>query len=430
MTLQEIFQRILRAHWVVITVCALVPVVLVVGLEQRHSPAWTGSVRIQVVSASPVSTTEADAVSSRVLALATTPTLVSKALAAAGLTDDAGEVARHQVTATRLGESPVVDVSVTASSPSRARALSSALVEQVVTFLNNGSRPALDDRLAALGSDIARAEAQRVAMTDHITLTTSPVERQALVVRIGAVENRINQLSAQRSALLQTKLSADQAVVIDGDNPEVAQVPSGLVPRAALALVLGLVVGLALAVLLETLAPRLAGIRALARSLAAPVLGRTDQNTDDLASTMTMTARRQGVETVVLMGIDARDEGIAATLLGHLPKATDPPATKAAVKPAARTAAKKTPVKTGGPSARPRNGQQAQPPNDPFVTTPISFSSLAGLTPEAERTAGVVVVSSGSCRVRDVDQLQDRLAALRWPVIGIVEVTHRAPVGA
>ena len=202
-----------------------------------------------------------------------------------------------------------------------------------------------------------------------------------------------------------------------------------LVPRAALALVLGLLVGLALAVLLETLAPRLAGIRALGRTLAAPILGRTDQSPTELASTMTLAARRQGVETVVVMGVDARDDGVAVTLLGRLPKAgsettsetaaetTPVPGKKAPVKASAST--KPTPG-----SGRPRNGQSRQPVRDPFTTAEIGFSSLTALSPESERTAGVVVVSTGTCHVRDVDNLQDRLTALRWPVIGIVQVTH------
>ncbi len=424
MTLQEIFQRIIRAHWVAISVCTLLPVLLVLGLETRHNTEWTGSVRVQVDSAAPVSTTEADAVSSRVLALATTPNLVSQALSDAGIKENAGTVARHDVSATRLGESPVVEVTVTSSTARDARALAASLVEHVVSFMNDGSRPALDKQLTTLQDGLASATDQRTALTNRLAVTASLNQRKVLNVRIRALDQQISQLSTQRSALLQTKLSVDQAVVIDGDNPVVSQVPSGLLPRMALALVLGLVIGLALAVLLETLAPRLAGIRALARSLAAPVLGRTDQSAAELGAAMTLTARRQGVETVVLLGVDARDSSVATALLGRLPKpgSTQVPANpggSSPAGPAARGGAKFT-----APAGRPRNPQrQQQQVTDPFTVTEIAFSSLDGLTPEAERTAGVVVVSTGSCHVRDVDNLQDRLTALRWPVIGIVQVT-------
>ena len=294
----------------------------------------------------------------------------------------------------------------------------------MVSFMNDGSRPALDKQLTTLQDGLASATDQRTALTNRLAVTASLNQRKVLNVRIRALDQQISQLSTQRSALLQTKLSVDQAVVIDGDNPVVSQVPSGLLPRMALALVLGLVIGLALAVLLETLAPRLAGIRALARSLAAPVLGRTDQSAAELGAAMTLTARRQGVETVVLLGVDARDSSVATALLGRLPKpgSTQAPANpggSSPAGPAARGGAKFT-----APAGRPRNPQrQQQQVTDPFTVTEIAFSSLDGLTPEAERTAGVVVVSTGSCHVRDVDNLQDRLTALRWPVIGIVQVT-------
>jgi capsular polysaccharide biosynthesis protein len=404
MTLQEIFQRIIRAHLLLIGICALVPVVLVVGLAQRQSAPYTGSVRIQVNSSAPASTTEADALSSRVLALATTPTLVEKALQQANIDLSASNVAQHHVTATRLGESPVVDVAVTLPSKQEARALSAALVEQVVAFINQGSRPALDDQIASLDKQVTAIQDQRNGMMDHLA-GAGRVGRQILGVRIQSLNNQLTELQAERSTLLATKLSTDEAVVIDGDNPEVVQAGSGIVPRAALGMVLGLLLGLAIAVLIETLSPRVAGIRALSRTLSAPVLGRTNESPADLAASMRMAARRQGVETVVLMGVEEKDAAAATTLLTILPAAGRE----------SRTMAR--------PPLKVRNGPR-QPTADPFQTVDVEFSSLAGLRVSAERTAGVVVVSNGTCRVRDLDQLRDRVTALRWPVVGILELTR------
>jgi capsular polysaccharide biosynthesis protein len=416
MTLQEIFHRIVRGHLLVIGICMLVPLLAVVVLQQRQPPAWEGSVRIQVVSAAPVSTTEADAVSSRVLALATTPTLVARALADADLTGDATAVAQHQVTASRLGESPVVDVAVTESSPDRARKLATSLVSQVVTFMNNGSRPALDTRLRELSTSINQADSQRRALTNLIALTHSVAQRQALALRIQAAQDQIDTLSAQRSGLLQTKLSTDQAVVIDGDNPEVREVASSLVPRSALALVLGLIIGLAVAVLMETLSPRLAGIRSLARALATPVLGRTDESPAILAATLSMAARRQGVETVVVMGVDERDANSVRRLLATMPGPRTAPVT-------AKADGKDQPRVPAGHNGKGRS--QRPPVSDPFETVDIRFTSLEDVSSVDERTAGVVVVSDGSAHVRDLYRLQDRLTAVRWPVIGLVQVSHR-----
>jgi capsular polysaccharide biosynthesis protein len=428
MTLQEIFRRIIRAHLVTIGVCILLPVLLVVALEQRQAPEWSGSVRIQVDSSAPTSTTEAEALSSRVLALATTPTLVAKALDEANISADPEDVSQHHVTAARLGESPVVGVTVTQPTQERARSLAAALVEQVVTFMNNGSRPALDARLVALDREIATTESRLRVATARVASTRGRQQQQALLVSIQGIQNHLSDLSTERASLLQTKLVTDQAVVIDGDNPEVTPVGSALVPRTALAVVLGLLVGLAIAALRETVAPRLAGIRALARTLGAPVLGRTDESPADLAMAMTRAARRQGVETVVVLGVDEKDEAAASALLAGLP------ARPAATEPAPADVPMRVPIKTGAKpangSAKPRNGR----PRDGVVPSGgqsfsnghVTVTTLAGLSATAERGAGVVVVSSGGSRVRDLETLQDTVTAMRWPVVGIVEVTgHR-----
>jgi capsular polysaccharide biosynthesis protein len=435
MTLQEIFQRVIRAHLVLIGVCILLPVLLVVALEQRQTAEWSGSVRIQVDSSAPLSTTEAEALSSRVLALATTPTLVTKALAEADVDADANDVARQHVTATRLGESPVVSVTVTQPSAAQARSLAAALVGQVVTFMNNGSRPALDARLTVLDREITANENDLRAATGRIRSTTKS-QQPLLLVGIQEIQGRLDQLTTERANLLQAKLSTDQAVVIDGDSPEVTQVGSALLPRAALALVLGLLVGLALAVLRETIAPRLAGVRALARALGAPVLGRLDESPGDLAGAMTRAARRQGIETVVVMGVDEKDAEAVSALLADLPVAT--PAERQSPASVPAKVPVKVPVKTSGrpasQNAKPRNGRprdiERTPVNDPFGSDQVTVTALAGLPAHAERTAGVVVVSSGNSRVRDLENFRDCVTALRWPVVGIVEVNRvPAPTG-
>ncbi|MBO0846738.1 MAG: hypothetical protein J2P22_15130 [Nocardioides sp.] len=407
MTLQEIFQRIIRAHLLLICTCALLPVLLVAGLARGQSAPWTGSVRIQVNSSAPASTTEADALSSRVLALATTPTLVAKALDQANIKANPSDIAQHHVTATRLGESPVVDVSVTLPSRTAAGALARTLVEQVVAFMNKGSRPALDDRISALDKQITQADEERTSLINEANSANRRILR-ILQIRIQSVENNLTQLQAERSTLLDTKLGTDEAVVIDGDNPGVVRAGSTLVPRAALGLVLGLLMGLAIAVLVETISPRVAGVRALARTLSAPVLGRTDESPADVAASVRLAARRQGIKTVVVMAVEEKEAPAATTLLASLPapvrRENRPPA-RSAIAPL-------------------RNGQRPQQSTDPFQTVEVNFSSLAALPASAERTAGVLVVSTGTCRVRDLDHLRDRLTALRWPVVGIIELTR------
>ena len=55
----------------------------------------------------------------------------------------------------------------------------------------------------------------------------------------------------------------------------------------------------------------------------------------------------------------------------------------------------------------------------------VRFTDRFGVTPEEEPTAGVVVVSSGTARRDSLDHVQDIVRAMRWPVVGVVEVAPR-----
>jgi hypothetical protein len=50
----------------------------------------------------------------------------------------------------------------------------------------------------------------------------------------------------------------------------------------------------------------------------------------------------------------------------------------------------------------------------------VRFTGLSAVTQQDEMTAGVVVVSTGSVLLRRLDDLDDVLKAVRWPVLGIV----------
>jgi hypothetical protein len=54
----------------------------------------------------------------------------------------------------------------------------------------------------------------------------------------------------------------------------------------------------------------------------------------------------------------------------------------------------------------------------PFAN--VRFTGLSAVTPQDEMTAGVVVVSGGTVLLRRLDDLDDVLKAVRWPVLGIV----------
>lgn len=414
MTLDEIFRRIVRGHLWAILCCIAVPLVAISILQLRAQPIWTATVRVQVSTQDPSSTTEADALSSRVLALATTPSLVADAIANAKLSalkDRAGEIAKKDVSAERLGESPVVNLTVSLHDKDSARLLDVALANRVITFMNRAAHANVDRALAETAARLGRAAHHRDQVARQLAGLTGPIARQNVMNQLDDAQATVDQLNATKASMQLAALERDEVVVVDGRHPTLAQAPSTLVPRTALGLILGLLIGVAVAVTLETLNPRVAGTRALARLLSAPLLGNADQRLAAVTNAMTLGARRHGVETVVLLGVDDQDDGIVHEMLDVLsPSGAVQRERVGADLPDRRKAAAgeraEEDVAEGGPS----------------IPVRVRFCDLVGVTPADEPTAGVVVVTSGSPRQADVDVVEDILAAMRWPVIGIIEV--------
>jgi len=422
-TVEELFRRIVRAHLGIIALCVLIPLVAIGVVETRQKPMWSGVVRIQVDSAPPSSTTEADALSSRVLALATTPRLVRQALGKADLERNAQVVALHHVAAERLGEAPIVEVRVSDRSAQAAGRLSAALAARVAAFMNDATTGPFRRVIADLDSQVAQAQAAQTDLMNQLTDTRGRRQRDTLRLKISVAGQSVNQLKTQRDALLLSDAQRNPVVVIDAASPEVNQVPSSLPARGVLALLLGLVVGLTVAVLLETLRPRLAGPRALARRLQAPVLGNTGMRPAALANAVTLAARRQGVETVVVLGVDDKDEKAAGGLLSEMPAARGVPQEGKAA------SAMKVPRgadREAGASAR----QQHEGLDLGLAEElGVRFADLASVRAADEHTAGVLVVSAGNAQQVRLEALEDVLKAMRWPVVGIVVTNSKSRGG-
>src|SRR3954452_1931661 len=417
-------RRIVRAHLNTILLCVLIPLAAVLLIEVRTPPTYSAQVRLQTLSAAPGSSTEADGLSSRVLALATTPQVVRSALRAAGQpagSADALDASLHRVTIERLGESSVVALSVLDHDRDAATRTVSALAQRVSGFMNNGSRGEFD----AARRDVARRTAaalQHRNQVQHDLLHTDGLQARAnLQVLLDAAQKDLDQVQAEQSALTLSDVNRDKVVTVDSAHPTVDKVPSQLVPRSALAVLLALLVGLALAVVQEPLPPRIAGIRVLARALDAPILGSTGKRAEALAASMSLAARRQGVETVVLVGVDDRDEKATRQILDTMLPAR------------AQEIASPTVVTSGGGTSggTPANGRTANGSpgraTEPTVTmsSQVRFTDRYGVTPAEEPTAGVVVVSAGTARRTALDEVQDIVRAMRWPVVGVVEVAPR-----
>jgi hypothetical protein len=418
MTIDEILQRIVKAHLRTIALCMLIPMAVVGLVEIRTPTTYDAQVRIQTVSSAPASSTEAEGLSSRVLALATTPQLVQTALKLAGEPATAAhsvDVATHRVSAERLGESSVVVLSVLDTDPAVASRTASALADKVVTFMNDGNRRPFNDTLTHVDAQYRAATASRDRLQRDLALTNGLMARKVAEAELANAQQTVNQLADERSSLMLADVNRDHVVALDPTQPTVQPVPSALIPRLALAMLLGLLAGLTIAVVQETLRPRLAGIRVLARLLDVPILGSTGQASASLAGALTLAARRQGVETVVLLGVEDRDEKVARGLLEALPSGWQ----RETVPTSELEAAQRTGGNgSGGTDAR-FHGPGAT------LSTHVRFTDRFGVAPSEELTAGVVVVSSGNSRRSSLDHVQDMVRATRWPVVGVVEVSIR-----
>ncbi len=411
MTVEELFRRIVRAHLAVLVVCLLVPMVVVGVVDARRPPSWAGVVRIQVKSAAPGSTTEADAMSSRVLALATTPRLIDQALTKAQLRRDPTQISLHRVSAERLGSAPIVELRVVDRSAAGAGGLVAALADRVASFMNEASTKHTTRVLADLDAQVSQAAAKQSALIDNLTDTIGKRPRATAVLRIQVAGRNLSQLLGQRNALRLAAAQRDPVVVIDGGHPSVTRIPSSLPAQLVLAGLLGLVLGLAVAVVTETLRPRLAGPRTLARRLDAPVLGSTDMAPATLANAVHLAARRQGVETVVVMGLDDKDAAAAEQLIGALPAPSGSAAT----------------LKVSGGVPGPRRPESVSGRLDPDLADGrgVRLTDLSSVRASDEHTAGVLVVSSGNARSDRAEALEDVLKAMRWPVVGIVVASRK-----
>ncbi len=285
--------------------------------------------------------------------------------------------------------------------------------------MNQGDRQQYDATMTDVESRLADAIALRDKLQTHLTNTDGLVARQNVQSALRAAQQTVNQVQDERTALVVADTGRDNVVALDSGKPTVEPVASSLVPRTALALLLGLLVGLGLAVLMETLKPRIAGIRGLARALDAPILGSTGQLRAALAGSLTLAARRQGVETLVLVGVDDRDEKSTRMLLDSLPSSWE----------REEAASARQPVRSTGAG---KDGQPSEV-RDPslMMSSQVRFTDRHGVTPAEELAAGVVVVSAGNARRADLDDVEDMVRAMRWPVVGVVEVTsHRQWLGA
>lgn len=450
MEANEAFRRIVMRHRRLIALLFIIPLVAVVPWRVLRAPAYVATGRIQAQSAAPDVDTQAAAILDRASAVATSPSVVRAAVNAADVTLPRGWVAAHQISATSLGGSAVVVLSVTDPNRAIATSLGRALPGAVVSALNQLSTQQTDPALASLNQQTSQLTAARDALLSQLNASNSKNQSAstaavgALLAELSAVNAQLAEVSSAQQQLLATASTNGSAGVISLPTNATA-VSSGVVTYAVLAGLLGLIIGLLVSTIHEVMKPSIADAGAAARELDVPVLGSLDgidgalEFADRaLLTKIDLAAHRAKVGTVVVTGPLAADElsGLAASLNRQM-AVFSLPSDRAAL-PGVTTAP--SPVARSGrvraqrsDSVPPLNGRAEQatsvttmPYNPPGgeegpVLGELCSVALGDLSPGIRLFApALVVVVRDFAPHRDLDRITDLSATTGWPVLGVI----------
>lgn len=342
MEFNEALRRIVVRHGRLIVLFVLVPMLVVTALQLRSGRTYVSTARVQASATLPTTEVEANAMLSRVKAVATSGSVVDAALKQTQINDRSLAQVAHETTVSRLGGSAVFTVKVTDRDPRTAEKLAGSMSEQLVSFFNGSGNllvTQLTDREHAL-------QAERVRVAGELPTTKNAGESGRLTAQLGSLDQQILDVQASLRAAQAAGLGDSTASLLSSAGNAVLTPPlTGT--DVALAGVGGLVAGLLTATLMETFRPHVAGQSAFGRELDAPVLGRLPVAgrrprhsgpggrpavDDETVVALRRAVARTGAGTVVLTG-PAADEhmtGLAAELQARLAMARYPGAFEAA----------------------------------------------------------------------------------------------------
>jgi capsular polysaccharide biosynthesis protein len=379
--LNEAARRILRHHWVLITLLTLIGLAVPLGLARLQGDSYVASARITIGVTDTRDGQEANALADTALALATSPEVITRALESTGLERDSTAVA-EQIRVTPVGTSGVLEVSVTDPDPIASATLANTLAAEVVAMREESVLGGTQQLIEQIDAQIQ--------------------ELNALAGTLAADPDRLAQTVAQRSSLEQQRRELAQDVagsirprVIDDSTAAGLPVSTALAARLAVGALLGLILGVALAAVLETWRPTLSRT-GLSRYLDAPVLGSLP--------------RPPHHSTVV------KDPWLADYL-------------RLGAEAAGARSIKLIPV---GPHVD-LSGLARSLENSELGGRRVTALQLDGTNPReasARRTmetdAGIVVVAPEVVKASALEHLERHVQLTKWPVIGIVTYAGKA----
>jgi capsular polysaccharide biosynthesis protein len=298
--LNEAARRILRHHWVLISLLTLVGLSVPLVLESYRGETYVATARISIGTTDTRDGQEANALADTALALATSPEIVRGALEQSSVQRDGADVA-GQVRVEPVGTSGVLELSVTDQDAEVSARLANALAAEVVRIREDVVLGGTHQLLAQLDEQIAALDAQIAGAVTPEQSARAAAQRSSL--------------EAQRRQLAQNVAVAVRPRVIDDSTVRGTLVSDPLATRLAVGALFGLVLGVALAATIEALRPTLSR-GSLARHLGAPLLGRLSKPPTAgavvadpwLVGYLELAAESAGVDTIQLVAVDPRTD--------------------------------------------------------------------------------------------------------------------------
>jgi uncharacterized protein involved in exopolysaccharide biosynthesis len=326
MDLSDVLHRIIVQHWRLVVAAVAVTVTVAALLHLNDSTTYTATARVVLDTQDPETRAESEAIADTARAIATSPALVRRALAGAGLNDrDPLDVAR-EVNVGALGSSAVLQLSVTDKDGRVAAAVANGVAAELIEArlgVTQAHGRELMSNLASQIVDLNHTIAATDQQIDQLNLAYSQASSaaQARTLR-GDIDDALRRrdfsvqqrgvLEAQRASLLSADALRPSPKVISEAAPPPDANRSRLWVDIPLGAMLGLVLGIGLAALLETLRPTVVGRELIARELGAPVLGtlsyppsdeRAVEESEDIAVRVRLAAASAGVGKVTLVPV-------------------------------------------------------------------------------------------------------------------------------
>jgi capsular polysaccharide biosynthesis protein len=421
--LTEAFQRIVRAHWIVIVFCTMLGVAGGVFIEGRNGSVYAASTRVALGSATPQTEAEAAAISSVAQAIVTSRSQVRDALNVAGVNRNAADVAANDVTVRPLGTSNVVEVVVEDHQAVAAQKVANSLgseLERTWLGIGHGQTPQvvkdLNARLDALNQKIGDLDSQINSTVDP-GKGTDPV--RTLLARREDLARQATALETERDSVVSQDAIDVRAAIIDRaavpEHPE----SSGHLQGIFLGGLAGLVLGLGLAALLEALHPTLVGPRSIAVKAGGALLGRLEHlpgsdeaevaGLPDVATRIRLAAAAARLDAVELVAAPAADLAPLAAALNASHVTDD----------TVDALDERAPVGARGANGRNGAGREngaGRTRDSRRLSIRVFDRAQGGRT----RTAGFVVVSPTRTRASALDDVDDIAAITGWRLLGVV----------